>query len=117
VTRPRLSPERTAASAPTFACPARGTTLDGTEQVREFVKHLLNVGEHETKVLRVHGYDPVSGGIEPVDLLKQKLLRRVDMEKPSARSKALDTGAAYGHIQDAIREVRETDLPTAAVVF
>jgi hypothetical protein len=88
-----------------------------TEQVREFVKHLLNVGEHETKVLRVHGYDPVSGGIEPVDLLKQKLLRRVDMEKPSARSKALDTGAAYGHIQDAIREVRETDLPTAAVVF
>ena len=88
-----------------------------TEQVRSFFKHLLNVGEHDTKVLRVHGLDPVSGAIEPVDLLKQKLLRRVDMERPSARSKALDTTAAYGHIQDAIREVRQTDLPNAAVVF
>jgi hypothetical protein len=88
-----------------------------TDQIRELAKRLFNVGEDETKVLRVHGFDPVSGAIEPVDLLKQKLVRRASMEQPSARSKALDTSAAYQRIEAAIREVRETDLPNAAVVF
>jgi hypothetical protein len=41
----------------------------------------------------------------------------VDFEKPSARSKALDTSAAYQHLQDAVGEVRATDLPNAAVIF
>lgn len=88
-----------------------------TEQARSFVKHLLRVGGEETKVLRVRGYDPVSEGVELVDLLKQKLVRRMEFEKPSARSNALDTSAAYRHIQDAVDEVRESDLPNAAVIF
>lgn len=88
-----------------------------TEQIRTFAKHLLNIDHHETKVLRVHGLDPVSGNVEPVDLLKQKLVRRVEIEKPSARSKALDQSAAYSHIEEAISAVRNTDLPKAAVVF
>lgn len=94
----------------------RSTTW--TEEVRGFVKRLLQIGadEHAAKVLRVHGFDPVSGEVEVVDLLKQKLVRRVDIEKSAARSKALNTSSAYEHIEDAIREVRGSDLPTAAVV-
>lgn len=88
-----------------------------TDHLRSFARHLLNVGEHEAKVLRVRGHDPVSGSIEPVDLLKQKLTRRVDIERPSVRSKALDTSDAYRHIEEAIADVRASDLPGAAVVF
>lgn len=88
-----------------------------TDHVRAFARRLLNVAGHETKVLKVRGQDPVSGVVEPIDLLHQKLTRRVDIEKPSARSKALDKSDAYRHIETAIREVRETDLPNAAVIF
>lgn len=89
-----------------------------TNEVRRFVKRLLQIGadEHAAKVLRVQGLDPASGEIEVVDLLKQKLVRKVDIEKTAARSKALNTTSAYEHIEEAIREVRRTDLPTAAVV-
>jgi hypothetical protein len=89
-----------------------------TDDVRGFVKRLLQMGadEHAAKVLRVQGLDPVTGEIEVVDLLKQKLVRRVDIEKSAARSKALNTSSAYEHIEEAVREVRESDLPTAAVV-
>jgi hypothetical protein len=52
-----------------------------------------------------------------VDLLKQKLVRRVDMNRPSERSKALNTTSAYAHIEDAIREVRQSDLPSARILF
>jgi hypothetical protein len=88
-----------------------------TDHVRAFARRLLNVAGHDTKVLRVRGRDPVSGAIEPVDLLQQKLTRRVDIERPSARSKVLDRSDAYRHIEEAIADVRHTDLPHAAVVF
>lgn len=104
-----------------------------TEKVRDFARKMLGapgvedgetlggpgapVGEGAAKVLRVTGYDPVAGGVEVVDLLKQKLVRRVDMERPTERSKALNTTSAYSHIDDAIREVRQSDLPSAAVAF
>ena len=92
-----------------------------TGQARGFVKRVLTMpgGQdgHTAKVLRVTGYDPVAGGVETVDLLKQKLVRRVEMARPTERSKALNTSSAYQHIEEAIREVRQTDLPTAAVVF
>lgn len=88
-----------------------------TDHLRSFARRLLNVAEHDTKVLRVRGHDPVSGSIEPVDLLQQKLTRRADIERPSARSKAVDTSDAYQHIEDAIADVRQSDLPNAAVVF
>ncbi len=92
-----------------------------TEQARGFVKKLLSLpGAQDgqtAKVLRVTGYDPVTGGEEAVDLLKQKLVRRVDVARSSARTKVLDTSSAYGHVEDAIREVRQTDLATAAVLF
>jgi hypothetical protein len=92
-----------------------------TEQARAFVKKILSLpgaqaGE-TAKVLRVTGYDPVAGSEEVVDLLKQKLVRRVDLPRSVARSKVLDTSSAYRHIEDAIREVRQTDLATAAVLF
>jgi len=73
--------------------------------------------EHMTKTLRVTGLDPVSGGVETVDLLKQKLVRRVEMAKSTERSKVLDDSSAYQHIEQAIRGVRQTDLPHAAVIF
>lgn len=92
-----------------------------TAQTREFAKRVLQMpgaqDGHTAKVLRVTGLDPVSGGTEAVDLLKQRLVRRVDMPKESARSKALDVSSAYGHIDAAIREVRESDLPHAALIF
>jgi hypothetical protein len=92
-----------------------------TEQTREFAKRVLQLpgaqDKHTAKVLRVTGYDPVAGGVETVDLLKQKLVRRVDIEKTSARSKVLNDSSAYHHIEDAIREVRATDLPHAAVIY
>jgi hypothetical protein len=92
-----------------------------TEQARSFVKRVLALpgaqDQHEVKVLRVTGRDPVAGSVEAVDLLKQKLVRRVDIEKASARSKVLNDSSAYHLIEDAIREVRATDLQHAAVVF
>lgn len=92
-----------------------------TEQARGFVKKVLGLpgaqDGHTAKVLRVTGLDPVSGAEEAVDLLKQKLVRRVDMAKTSERSKVLNVGSAYSHIEDAVREVRQTDLPAAAVIF
>jgi hypothetical protein len=89
-----------------------------TENAKRFARRMLPFSQegHGAKVLRVEGFDPVPGDIEVVDLLKQKLLRRVDFERPSARSKALDTTAAYRHIEQAMAEVRQTDLPTAALL-
>jgi hypothetical protein len=72
----------------------RGDKRSGgwTEQVRSFVKGVIAAPGYEetTKALRVTGLDPVSGGVETIDLLKQKLTRRVDMEKATQRSKALN---------------------------
>jgi len=89
-----------------------------TEHARRFARRMLPLSQdgHGATVLRVEGFDPVPGDIEVVDLLKQKLLRRVDFERPSARSKVLDTGAAYRHIEHAMTEVRSTDLNTAALL-
>lgn len=89
-----------------------------TANAKRFARQMLPFTQegHGAKVLRVEGFDPVPGDIEVVDLLKQKLLRRVDFERPNARSKALDTSSAYGHIEQAMAEVRSTDLPTAALL-
>jgi hypothetical protein len=79
---------------------------------------MLNLAaKNETKVLRARGLDPVSGEVLSVDLLKERLVRRVDVEKERPRSKVLDTNSAYHHIEDVIAEVRETDLPSAVVMF
>ena len=92
-----------------------------TDKARRFVKRVASVpgaqDKHVAKVLRVTGYDPIAGGEETVDLLKQKLVRQVDVAKSSERSKVLDTSSAYQHVEQAIREVRNTDLPTAAIIF
>ncbi len=89
-----------------------------TAEVRAFAKRVLGLApQDQAKVLRVTGLDPVPGTIEAVDLLKQKLVRRVDMNRPSERSKALNTTSAYAHIEDAIREVRQSDLPSARILF
>jgi hypothetical protein len=86
------------------------------EEAVLFAKRLLKLPDRTTKVLRVVGHDPASEKEEIVDLLKQKLVRRVDIEKSSGRSKALNVGSAYKHIEDAIREVRKTDLPGARMI-
>jgi hypothetical protein len=88
------------------------------EEAVAFAKKLVGLPAREqvTKVLRVTGHDPASDKVEVVDLLKQKLVRRVTIEKSAGRSKALDVGAAYKHIEDAIREVRKTDLPGARMI-
>jgi hypothetical protein len=94
-----------------------------TDEVRSFVKRLLGSGAteigptDETKVLRVTGYDPVADGVETIDLLKQKLVRRVDVQRATERSKVLNDNSAYTHIEQAIIEVRLTDLPHAVVVY
>ena len=89
-----------------------------TDNARGFVKRLLSIGPtDETKVLRVRGLDPVTGAVESVDLLKERLVRRVDVERAAPRTKVLDRSSAYQHIDAAISEVRENDLPSAAVVF
>lgn len=71
----------------------------------------------ETKVLRVTGFDPIAEGVETVDLLKQKLVRKVKVERDTARSKVLNVSSAYHHVEEAIAEVRETDLPNAVAMF
>jgi hypothetical protein len=88
------------------------------EQAVAFAKRLLGMPaqEHVTKVLRVTGYDPASDNVEVVDLLKQKIVRRVEIERSSQRSKALDVASAYQHIEEAIREVRQSDLPHARLI-
>lgn len=89
-----------------------------TQEVRGFVKKVLGMSaKDETKVLRVEGYDPLTGGVEPVDLLKQKLVRHVEMERSQQRSKVLNVSSAYRNIEDSIREVRQNDLPHATVVY
>jgi hypothetical protein len=90
----------------------------GAEAVA-FAKRLLGLPAREevTRVLRVTGYDPASENVEVVDLLKQKLVRKVEMERSNPRCKALDVASAYQHIEEAIREVRTTDLPQARVIY
>jgi len=94
-----------------------------TEQARGFVRRVLALGAGDghaggdTKVLRVSGYDPVAGSVETVDLLKQKLVRRVSVERSTERSKVLDVSSAYVHIEESIEEVRATDLGNAIAVF
>lgn len=84
-----------------------------------FAKRLLGLPAREeaTRVLRVTGYDPASENVEVVDLLKQKLVRKVEMERSNPRCKALDVASAYQLIEEAIREVRKTDLPQARVIY
>lgn len=69
-----------------------------------------------TKTLRVTGLDPVSGGVETVDLLKQKLVRRVEMAKSTERSKVSTTRRLSAH-RAGHPGVRQTDVPHAAVIF
>jgi hypothetical protein len=89
-----------------------------TANAKQFLRKMLPYVEsdHGPKVLRVEGLDPVPGDIEVVDLLKQKLVRAEDFEQPDARTKALDTTSAYQHIDRALAEVRQTDLPTAVLI-
>jgi hypothetical protein len=88
-------------------------------QVVAFTKRLLKMpGRDEvTKVLRVKGYDPASENVEVVDLLKSKLVRKVEIEKSNPRSKAPDATAAYKLVEDAFREVSKTELPQARVIY
>jgi hypothetical protein len=88
-------------------------------QAVAFAKRLLGLPAREevTKVLRVTGYDPASENVEVVDLLKQKLVRKVEMERSNPRCKALDVESAYKLIEEAISEVRKTDLPDARVIY
>jgi hypothetical protein len=90
-----------------------------TEEARDFVKRMLRMGADEemAKVLRVTGYDPVAGGVEAVDILKQKLVRRQEIERSTERSRALNTSSAYHTVEQALAEVRDTDLPRAALIF
>jgi hypothetical protein len=89
-----------------------------TDEARGFVKRVANMGaKDETKILRVEGFDPATGGVEVVDLLKQKLVRHVDMPRSQQRSRVLNISSAYRYIEDSIREARQNDLPHAAVVY
>jgi hypothetical protein len=89
----------------------------GAEAVA-FAKRLFGLADQGrvTKVLKVTGYDPASENEETVDLLKQKLVRRGIFERSSQRSKVLNVSSAYQHIEDAISEVRQTDLPNARMI-
>jgi hypothetical protein len=89
-----------------------------TGEIRDFAKRLLGMGADEemAKVLRLTGYDPVTDEVEPVDLLQQKLLRRTEIERSSERSRALNTSSAYHTVEAALAQVRDTDLPRAALV-
>lgn len=91
---------------------------DFTDNAKRFMRRMLPLGQqgHGPKVLRVKGMDPVPEDLEVVDLLKQKLLRVETFERPTARSRALDTSAAYRHVEEAITEVRAGDLRTAALL-
>ena len=95
----------------------RGRRTGLAAEVADHAEPAAELTDHAVKTLRVTGFDPVADGIETVDLLKQKLVRRVRVEKSTQRSKVLDDSSAYQHIEDAIREVRKTDLPKAAVIF
>jgi hypothetical protein len=90
----------------------------GTEAVA-FAKRVLGLPAREevAKVLRVTGFDPASESVEVVDLLKAKLVRKAEIERSSARCKALDVAAAYHVIEEAIRVVRRTDLPQARILY
>lgn len=89
-----------------------------TDRARAFVKGMLSLdGQHSAKVLRVNGLDPLTGEVEVVDLLKGKLVRKVSIDRPAARSKALDVSDAYKHVEEAIVEVKRNDLPKAGIVW
>jgi hypothetical protein len=67
-------------------------------------------------VLRVRGHDPASDSVEWVDLLKEKVVRRVRIEREDDRTRALDTSSAYHAIEAALDEAREHDLVDAGTL-
>ena len=72
----------------------------------------------ETKVLRVTGFDPVAGSVETVDLLKQKLVRRVRVVRDTDRSKVAEHELRVRpRSRKPWAEVRETDLRNAVAVY
>jgi hypothetical protein len=96
-----------------------GTENDNlTSNARRFARKMLPfiADGHGPTVLRVEGLDPVSGSEETLDLLRQRLVRVQDFERPTTRSKVLNTTSAYRHIEEALAQVRDTDLPNAALL-
>jgi hypothetical protein len=96
-----------------------------SETLRSFARRLLAHGEEANEgeagdggptVFKVRGYDPASDEVEVLDLLKQKVVRRVELERESPRSRALNTSSAYDAIEAAAREARDHDLPDAYAI-
>lgn len=95
-----------------------------TSALRSFARKLLSQAptdldaeESATTVFRVKGYDPVSEELEVVDLLRQKVVRRVEVERQSPRSRALDRTDAYRTIEKAATEARKSDLKNAVLAW
>ena len=68
-------------------------------------------------MFRTRGYDPVTGEVEVIDLLAQKVVRKVSIDRDAPRSKALHTSNAYKVVEAAFSEAEKDDLANAIAVY
>ena len=94
-----------------------------TSSAKSFAKKLVGIvagqaeGHQGTTVFRTRGFDPVTGEVEVIDLLAQKVVRKVSIDRDAPRSKALDTSDAYKVVEAAFTEAEKDDLADAVPVY
>jgi hypothetical protein len=94
-----------------------------TATAKNFAKRLFGIvsgeaeGHQSATVFRAKGFDPLTGAVEVIDLLAQKVVRKVSIDREAPRSKALDTSDAYKVVEAAFSEAEKEDLAAAIPVY
>ena len=87
---------------------AQGYDESFTEKVKWLLKKIK--GENPAHLfanLEMEGKSPDSGNVEPLNLLSDQLVRVAQIPRESARTRALDSPAAFKAIHAAYNEVKE----------
>ena len=96
---------------------------DFTASAKKFAKRLFGItadepeGHRSATVFKARGFDPVTGQVEVIDLLAQKVVRKVSIDRDAPRSKALDKSDAYKVVEAAFAEAKSEDLMNAIPVY
>lgn len=97
----------------------RTTAFDETftKKVKSIFRRFKQTGRDPSDLLEaldISGVNPESGKVEPLDILSDALQRVALIPRESARTRALDSKAAFDAIKEAYDQVKD-ELPTDAI--